>query len=100
VLLADDSEVALQRWAVESPDIILLDVNLPKLAGFQVCRRIREQADTPIIMLTVREEEKDILVYRLRGKLSLARGLPDSDAEDSYLETVPGLGYGFMLRSQ
>ncbi|MCD4739061.1 MAG: response regulator transcription factor [Anaerolineae bacterium] len=203
VLLAGDGEAALQRWAAESPDIILLDVNLPKLTGFQVCRRIREEADTPIIMLTVREEEDDIveglglgaddyitkpfsprhlvarvqavlrragkrptravrrvgkftlmpprrelqfeerepvkltrlenrlldylmlnagrvlsaeviidlvwgagggdrdmlrqLVYRLRGKLSRARGLQGGDAEDSYLETVPGLGYGFML---
>ncbi|MEA3309465.1 MAG: response regulator transcription factor [Chloroflexota bacterium] len=206
ILLVGDGEAALRCWAAESPDIILLDVNLPKLAGFQVCRQIREQSDTPIIMLTVREEEDDIvqglglgaddyitkpfsprqlvarvqavlrragkrptravrrvgrftlmparrelqfeerepveltrlenrlldylllnagrvlsaeaiidlvwgagggdrdmlrqLVYRLRRKTSLARGLLDCDAEDSYLETVPGLGYGFMLHSR
>ena len=56
-----DGEAALQSWAKEQPDIILLDVNLPKLDGFAVCRRIREQADTPIILLTVRGEEDDIV---------------------------------------
>ena len=61
VTQAHDGEMALRRWADEQPDLIILDVNLPKLDGFAVCRRIREEADTPIILLTVRGEEDDIV---------------------------------------
>jgi len=61
VIQAFDGQAALQRWAEESPDLIVLDVNLPKLDGFKVCQRIREQADTPILLLTVRGEEDDIV---------------------------------------
>lgn len=56
-----DGEAALQCWAEEQPDMIVLDVNLPKLDGFAVCREIRRQADTPILLLTVRDEEDDIV---------------------------------------
>jgi DNA-binding response OmpR family regulator len=69
VIQAYDGQSALQRWEEEQPDILMLDVNLPKtvpkLDGFDVCRIIREQADTPIILLTVREDEDDI-VYGLK----------------------------------
>ena len=58
---AFDGEMALQLWAEERPDLIVLDVNLPKLDGFTVCQRIRKQADTPILLLTVRETEDDIV---------------------------------------
>jgi len=61
VIQAHDGAAALQRWAEELPDLVLLDVNLPKLDGFTVCQRIREQADTPILLLTVRGEEDDIV---------------------------------------
>jgi DNA-binding response OmpR family regulator len=61
VIQAFDGVSALRRWSDENPDIILLDVNMPKMDGFTVCRRIREQADTPIILLTVREEEDDVV---------------------------------------
>jgi DNA-binding response OmpR family regulator len=61
ITLAYDGEAALQRWAEEQPDLIVLDVNMPRLDGFAVCRRIREQADTPIILLTVRGDEDDIV---------------------------------------
>ena len=64
VIKALDGEAALQRWADDRPDLIVLDVNLPKLDGFKVCQQIRDQADTPIILLTVREDEDDI-VYGL-----------------------------------
>lgn len=48
------------RLAFEKlPDIILLDVMLPKMDGFEVCRKIREKLSTPILMLTAREEEVD-----------------------------------------
>lgn len=61
VCLAYDGEAALQRWAEESPDLIVLDVNMPRLDGFAVCRRIRNESDTPILLLTVRSEEDDIV---------------------------------------
>lgn len=61
VTQAYDGETALERWAVERPDLIVLDVNLPQLDGFAVCQRIRQQADTPILLLTVRDEEDDIV---------------------------------------
>ncbi len=61
VIQAFDGEAALQRWAEDRPDLIVLDVNLPKLDGFTVCQRIRERADTPILLLTVRDEEDDIV---------------------------------------
>lgn len=64
-ILAHDGQTALDRWRDESPDFIILDVNLPRtvppLDGFEVCRRIREEADTPVILLTVREDEDDIV---------------------------------------
>ncbi len=49
------------RWETEHPDIVLLDGNLPKMDGFEVCRRIRHESTTPVIMLTARDEEDDIL---------------------------------------
>ena len=61
VNLAYDGETALQQWRDIRPDIIVLDLNLPKVDGFTVCSRIRAEDDTPIIMLTVRNEEDDIV---------------------------------------
>ncbi len=61
VNLAYDGAAALQQWREGQPDIIVLDLNLPKVDGFTVCRRIRAEDDTPIIMLTVRHEENDIV---------------------------------------
>ena len=61
VSLAYDGQSALQKWRDDQPDLIVLDLNLPKVDGFTVCRRIRAEADTPIIMLTVRGEEDDIV---------------------------------------
>jgi len=61
VSLAYDGQSALQKWRTEQPDVIVLDLNLPKVDGFTVCRRIRAEADTPIIMLTVRGEDDDIV---------------------------------------
>lgn len=61
IVLAHDGTSGLQRWEEENPDLIILDVNLPKMDGFEVCRRIRERSTTPIIMLTVRGEDDDIV---------------------------------------
>jgi DNA-binding response OmpR family regulator len=61
ILQAYDGKNALLSWENEQPDLILLDVNLPVIDGFSVCEQIRGQADTPIILLTVRGEEDDIV---------------------------------------
>lgn len=59
VEVAADGDEALKKVYLIQPDLILLDVMLPKLDGFQVCRKIRESFNTPIIMLTAKEEEVD-----------------------------------------
>ncbi|SDL14098.1 response regulator YycF [Natronincola ferrireducens] len=59
VELAYDGEEALSKVSQGNPDLILLDVMLPKLDGFQVCRKIREASTIPILMLTAKEEEVD-----------------------------------------
>jgi DNA-binding response OmpR family regulator len=65
VVQAHDGPTALARAEAEQPDIILLDVNLPHtvpaMDGFTICARIREFSDTPIILLTVRSDEDDIV---------------------------------------
>lgn len=61
IVMAYDGEAAVQRFAEEMPDLVVLDVNMPRMDGFAVCRRIRGLADTPIILLTVRSEEDDIV---------------------------------------
>lgn len=59
VQAAYDGAEGLSLALSQNPDLILLDVMLPKMDGFEVCRKIREQAATPIIMLTARDEEVD-----------------------------------------
>src|SRR5438270_1242525 len=61
VLTAANGPQALRRHEADQPDVVLLDVNLPKLNGFEVCRRLRQAAETPIIMLTACDEEEDVL---------------------------------------
>lgn len=59
VLEAFDGAAGLELALSRNPDLILLDVMLPKMDGFEVCRRVREKSAVPIIMLTAREEEVD-----------------------------------------
>jgi DNA-binding response OmpR family regulator len=54
VATAYDGEAALIAWAEEEPNLVLLDLNLPKVDGLTVCRQIRSQSRTPIIILSVR----------------------------------------------
>jgi DNA-binding response OmpR family regulator len=61
IIMAHDGQSALDLWQAESPDLIILDLNLPKLDGLTVCQRIRDQSDTPIIILSVRDEEDDVV---------------------------------------
>jgi two-component system KDP operon response regulator KdpE len=59
VIEARDGEEALEELKADRPDLVLLDVNMPGMDGFEACRRIRESSDVPIIMVTVRGNEKD-----------------------------------------
>ncbi|HZB78802.1 MAG TPA: response regulator transcription factor [Actinomycetota bacterium] len=59
---AEDGEQALIRHAEGAPDLVLLDLMLPRVDGYEVFRRIRERAATPVIMLTARGEETDRIV--------------------------------------
>src|SRR5919201_5066887 len=59
VIPAHDGEEALDRFAQERVDLVVLDVMLPKLDGLEVCRRLRATSSVPILMLTARGEEID-----------------------------------------
>jgi len=59
VITANDGKMALELAISESPELVLLDIMMPKLDGFEVCRKIRERSQVPIIMLTARAEEID-----------------------------------------
>ena len=59
VLAAYDGAEGYRLALSEKPDLILLDVMLPKMDGFEVCKKVREKQSTPIIMLTARDEEVD-----------------------------------------
>jgi len=60
VVLARDGLEALQQDSTSSPDLIVLDVNLPTLDGWEVCRRIKARRNVPVMLLTVRAERADI----------------------------------------
>lgn len=59
VLSANDGIQGLEQARRECPDLIVLDVMLPRLDGFSVCRILRQESDIPIIMLTARQDEVD-----------------------------------------
>ncbi len=62
VLTAQDGETALQVARESSPDLILLDIMLPKVDGLDVCRELRKTSQVPIIMVTARGEEADRVI--------------------------------------
>jgi two-component system response regulator RegX3 len=62
VVVARDGEEALAVFAAHSPDLVLLDVMLPKMSGIDVCREIRKTSQVPIIMVTAKSEEIDTVV--------------------------------------
>lgn len=59
VVIANDGEQAIEICNREQPDLVLLDIMLPKVDGWQVCREIRKNSDCPIIMLTAKGEVFD-----------------------------------------
>ncbi len=62
VVPARNGQEALDLFASESPDLVVLDITLPRLDGLEVCKRLRARSTVPIIMLTARDEELDKVV--------------------------------------
>ena len=62
VSTAEDGEAALARFSADPPQLVLLDLMLPRIDGLEVFRRMRATASTPVIMLTARGEETDRIV--------------------------------------
>ena len=62
VITAEDGENGLELALSESPDLILLDIMMPRMDGYEVCRKVREKSNVPIIMLTARADEVDKVI--------------------------------------
>ena len=60
-LAAEDGASGLRRMFSGRPDLVLLDVNMPQLDGWEVCRRIRDMSDIPVIIMTVNHQKTDLL---------------------------------------
>ena len=61
VLTAYDGLSAVEQFSAAAPDLLLLDLNLPRLDGLGVCRRVRAESDVPIIILSVRSEDEAVV---------------------------------------
>ena len=61
VVKASDGPGALTTFDSEAPDLVILDINMPGTSGFEVCTAIRARGDTPVMMLTARGEEQDLV---------------------------------------
>src|SRR5687767_4471697 len=61
VVEARDGTEALRRWSTDKPDLVLLDLGLPGIDGFDVLRQIRAQDKTPVLVLTGRTENRDVV---------------------------------------
>ena len=60
-LSAEDGATGLRRVYSNRPDLVLLDVNMPQMDGWEVCRRIRDMSDIPVIVITVNRQKADLL---------------------------------------
>ncbi|RLE26577.1 MAG: DNA-binding response regulator [Actinobacteria bacterium] len=97
VIVATDGAEALEMFDAAQPDLVLLDVMLPRISGIDVCRQLRKKTQTPIIMVTAKSEEIDTVVglevgaddyvtkpYRLRELTARIRAvLRRSESQDS-----------------
>ncbi len=62
VVSAADGEAGLELHRRHDPDLVILDLMLPRIDGFEVCREIRRRGDTPVVMLTARDDDVDAIV--------------------------------------
>jgi DNA-binding response OmpR family regulator len=117
VLQARDGEEALERFASEHVDLVVLDLMLPKLDGLEVCKRLRAESEVPIIMLTARDDELDKVVglelgaddyitkpfsireFRSRVRALLRRASVARPAQDGEVITADGLKIDLARRS-
>ncbi|HYF61728.1 MAG TPA: response regulator transcription factor [Herpetosiphonaceae bacterium] len=111
VVEASDGETALRLARQHAPDLVVLDLMLPKLPGLEVCRRLQSERRTPVIMLTAKSEENDRiiglgvgaddyivkpfspreLVARVEAVLRRVSPQPDAPAPDERPIDLPGL---------
>jgi DNA-binding response OmpR family regulator len=61
VIAARDGETGLEMWKAKEPLLVVLDVDLPKKTGWEVCKEIRKESNTPVVMLTAAGDEADIV---------------------------------------
>jgi DNA-binding response OmpR family regulator len=61
VVKAGDGVAALEAFQREQPDLAVLDINMPRMTGFELAQKLRERSQIPLIMLTVRSEEEDVV---------------------------------------
>ena len=112
VLVAHDGETALEIARSSSPDLVLLDLMLPRIDGLDVCRELRKTSQVPIIMITARGEETDRVIglelgaddyvtkpfsvreLLARIKAVLRRNLPQAEGEGTSILVGP---YGLEL---
>ncbi len=61
IISAEDGETGIEMVDTESPGLVILDIGLPDMYGFTVCQEIRRFSDVPLIIITVRDKEADIV---------------------------------------
>jgi two-component system response regulator VicR len=101
VISANNGNMGVEFVETESPDVVILDIGLPDMDGYQVLKEIRRFSDVPVLMLTVRGEDTDVakglelgaddyvtkpfshieLIARVQAVLRRAQGLPITDEE-------------------
>lgn len=94
VLESENGKKGLEIFELEKPDLLILDIMMPLVDGYEVCRRIRKEYSIPIIILTALEGESRVVdnhVKKIRRKLGSAGG---------FIKTVVSVGYKFEGSSQ
>jgi two-component system response regulator RegX3 len=116
VTIARDGVEALEHFAIDQPDLVLLDVMLPRLSGIDVCRAIRANSNVPIIMVTAKSTELDTVVglevgaddyvakpYRVHELVSRMRAVlrraPSSHGTGDHGSATSPAGVGAALRT-
>ena len=74
VVEADTGEAAIDAFRTNPTDVVLIDIMLPGVDGFEVCRAVRRQSDVPIIMVTARADTHDVVAGLESGAVVVVRG--------------------------